>query len=124
MICEFCSISMNELYISNKKYNICDRCKILKKVDIPNYNDEYNRYKNHIVDNDYMNYMTKIYEDIKPFLNDGNILDFGCGQRKALKEIISDRNVISYDKYFYDDLNYKQYYRTPLKKVGSLSLTY
>ncbi len=97
--CVVCDNELNYITINKINCSYCSRCELLKKINILCEKEEKTRYDKHVVDSNYFFYMKKIYENFKDYLKDGNILDFGCGKAKAI-ESISDRMVISYDKYY------------------------
>lgn len=97
--CVVCDNELNYITINKIDCSYCSRCELFKKINVLSDMEEKARYDKHVVDSDYFFYMKKIYENFKDYLKDGNILDFGSGKAKAI-ESISDRMVISYDKYY------------------------
>ncbi|MGM9971971.1 MAG: class I SAM-dependent methyltransferase [Anaeroplasmataceae bacterium] len=103
--CQICNGRLKMVLINHENCFFCTNCEVLTKINIPSIEEEKNRYDKHIVDDKYYEYMKKIYESIRPYLNKGNTLDFGCGKVEALKNIMDSSlyNVISYDKIYFNN---------------------
>lgn len=99
----FCGFLYENCIINKTKFYICKNCGHLKKVDIISEDKEKERYDLHICDDGYHKYMHNVFNKIKPYLNPGKSLDFGCGQIHLLSDILNENGFMSmcYDKYYY-----------------------
>ncbi len=96
---------MKKISLNHKSYFIDDELLILRlaKKHYINETLEKNRYLKHNNSGDgYLKYHQNLYEKfIKPYLNEGLSLDFGCGPVKVYEQLIG--NTLSYDKYFFNN---------------------
>lgn len=111
MICPLCKKVESTLYSSDKirDYFQCNHCDLLfvPRENLISPEKEKERYELHDnVENDqgYLDYLGKIAESIKGFLQEGKTgLDFGSGRTKNLEYLLKPFHVDSYDIYFYPE---------------------
>ena len=110
MIC-FCDNIMEFVKINKYELFICNNCGHIKKKNILPNQLQKARYDNHVCDDGYLKYMNNVFEIIKPYLNDGVSLDYGCGQIHALSDILNTNNLYCdyYDLFYYNNLNDAKY---------------
>ena len=110
MLC-FCENKMNLIEINKTLYYACSNCGYLRKKHIPNQIEEKNRYDAHVCDEGYISYMNNVFLKLKPYLNNGKSLDYGCGQIHALSDIMNNNGYYCdyYDLYYYDNIIDKKY---------------
>lgn len=103
MIC-FCNNKMDLIKINNIEYFLCPNCKYLFKNSHLTNEEEKKRYDMHVCDDDYINYMHKVYDSISGYLVDGKSLDYGCGKIHILADIFNNyqKECDYYDYYYYD----------------------
>lgn len=96
---------MKKISLKHKSYFIDDELLILRlsKEHYINETLEKSRYLKHNNSGEgYFKYHQNLYEAfIKPYLNEGLSLDFGCGPTKVYEQLIE--NTLSYDKYFFNN---------------------
>ena len=97
----FCGGEFIKTQVGKTEYELCKSCGYLRKVIIPSKKEEKDRYDNHICDSGYLEYMSRVYQKIKPYVI-GECLDYGCGKIHALADLISkDTPCQFYDLYYY-----------------------
>lgn len=91
------------LKIGNIEYWYCENCGFLKKNTELSLIEEKKRYDLHNCDDAYVEYMSKLAEQMIPYLNEGVSLDFGCGKLHTLSDILNKRGIKTeyYDLFYY-----------------------
>lgn len=107
----FCHNLMEKKLINNMEFYHCSNCGYLKKINIPTLEQEKSRYDLHICDEGYQKYMNCVFNKVKPYLINGESLDFGCGKIHLLSDILNDNGFSCsyYDLFYYNDLKLKKY---------------
>lgn len=102
---------MKKRIINKMEFFACDNCNYLKKINKLSKAEEKKRYDLHVCDEGYHSYMNNIYMKIKPYLNNGVSLDYGCGQIHLLSDILNSNGISCdyYDLYYYPSLNNVKY---------------
>lgn len=104
----FCGKLMHSRKINKMDFYECPNCHYLKKANKLSSIDEKKRYDLHICDEGYRKYMSGVYLKIKPYLNEGISIDYGCGQIHLLADLMNlDNNIC----YYYDLYYYPNYER-------------
>lgn len=106
-----CGKDMDRININKNIYYLCKNCYFLKKDNILNSSQQKERYDHHICDENYLNYMKKVFDNIKNYLKEGNCLDFGCGKIHALSDILNVNGYICdyYDLFYYPNFPDNKY---------------
>ena len=111
-MCKICGFETKDIFINKQLYEKCLNCGYLAKRE-NNYvskEEEYKRYLLHDnnLNNDYIEYQTKFFLEIKEFLGELN-LDYGAGNMHILANILNEHGYKTnyYDLFFYDDESYK-----------------
>ena len=102
--CGVCGSIFTYKLIDKIEYYYCNTCELLLKNEkhLLISKMEKERYLNHKYDNNYYEYILKIYEEIRPLIIGKCILDYGCGQEDVLSKVLNSKGFecFSYDKYF------------------------
>jgi hypothetical protein len=111
MICPLCNCADHELFNRDKfrHYYLCSNCELVfvPRTELISQSVEKSRYEAHEnseSDPVYYTYISKIAQDLRSHLKEGdNGLDFGCGRTKLLAKLLGPFNVDSYDIFFHPD---------------------
>lgn len=100
----FCGNDFMDFDINNEPFFLCEKCGYLRKKNIPNKEEEKERYDHHICDLGYQKYMEGVMNRLMPNIS-GKCLDFGCGKIHALADLLNSQNIPCdyYDLYYYPE---------------------
>ncbi len=99
-----------DVYYQKMGFKYYKEIDLLVKNIIKSDIEEECRYMNHDNFNDsYKDYMTNVYNEIKPYIN-GKVIDYGCGRNHILADMMNSEY---YDLYFH---------KTNLSKYDSIVL--
>jgi rubredoxin len=108
-MCPLCLAQESSLFDQDKfrSYLKCSTCGLVfvprdSLISEDQEKERYEAHENGENQSGYIQYLSKIGEAIKPFLNEGDRgLDFGCGKTKLLAGLLAPHHVSSYDVYFH-----------------------
>ncbi len=118
--CKVCHAPVIEL--NDKQFNIvylrCSTCGFVHlddqfHVSFDEEKEEYNLHENSADDEGYVNYLNNFLKiAVDPFINEGSMLDYGCGPGPVLAMLMNKRgfSTKTYDRHFphdYDALEHK-----------------